>query len=88
MGMGMEPEIFLRKNLPASAGKLFLRIASESEKVFVCEDFWRIFGSPKNKRFLDGQFKLLWPCPLPLYFDIENDFILSPKSVLDGYSQC
>jgi len=56
----------------------------------VCEDFWRIFKvfrSPKNKRFLDDQFKLLWPWPLLLYFDIENHFILSQKSVLDGDSQ-
>ena len=63
----------------------FLRIASESEKVFA--RIFYVFRSPKNKCFLDGHFKLLWPWPLPLYFDIENHFILSQKSVLDGDSQ-
>jgi len=39
----------MKKILPASAGNSFLRIASESEKVFA-----RIF----DDFFLDGQFKI------------------------------
>jgi len=70
--MGREPGTFVWKKLTPVF--FFPRIASESEKrKNVCEDLRRIFHvfrSPKNKRFLDGQFKLLWPWPSSLYFDI------------------
>ena len=78
--MGRELGIFPQKKL---------RIASEWEKVLggFLTDFVGVQVS-KNKHFLDGQSKLLWPWPLPLYFDIENHCILSQKSVLDdGDSQ-
>jgi len=75
MGIGREPGIFL------SAGNLFFedrqRIAEG-----ICEDCWRIFWvfrSSKTKLFLDGQFKLLWHWPLPLYFDIENHLFFHKK---------
>jgi len=40
---------------------LFLRIASESEKVFarILDEFFRCSGLPKTNSFLDGQLKLL-----------------------------
>ena len=80
---------FSFKKLPASAGNYFLRIASESEKVFarILDEFFRCFDLPEISVF-SGQiirnFKTLTP---PLYFEIENHFILFQKSVLDGESQ-
>jgi len=39
----------MKKNLPASAGNFFLRIASKSEKVFarISDEFFRCFDLPK-----------------------------------------
>jgi len=60
----------MTKKLPASAGKFFLRIASESEKVFarILDEFFRFFDLPKTSVF-SGQtiqnFKTLTP---PLIF--------------------
>ena len=36
----------------------------------------------QKQTFLDGQFKLLWPWPPPLYIDIENHLFLSQKKCL------
>jgi len=62
----------------------FFRIASESEKVFerIFDDFFRCFDLPKISVF-SGQtnqnFKTLTP---PLYFEIQNHFILFQKVFL------
>jgi len=53
----------------------------------ILDEFFRCFDLPEISVF-SGQiirnFKTLTP---PLYFEIENHFILFQKSVLDGESQ-
>ena len=77
------------KNLPTSAGNFFWSIVSESEKVFarILDEFFRCLDLPKIIFLVDEQFKIWWPWPLPLYFEIEHLFYFLTKSVLDGDSQ-
>jgi len=89
-------QIFFWKSL---AGKFFLRIASESEKVFakILDEFSRCFDLTKisvfsgriiqNFETLTDQGFEIFPWALPIYFQIGNHFNLFQKSFLNGYSQ-
>jgi len=81
VGTEREPGIFLWKKLPTSYGIFFLKIASESEKVFarILDEFFRCLGLPKINVFRWTIENIMTLTPPPVFWYWHSFHSLTKK---------